>query len=56
MESSKYDQTYSIDLRERVVAAFVAGEITRVVADRLGIGVSSVIKGSKFPLQPATLH
>lgn len=35
---------YSIDLRERAVAAVVAGETTRVVADRFGIAVSSVIK------------
>lgn len=35
---------YSIDLRERAVAAVVAGETTRIVADRFGVAVSSVVK------------
>jgi len=35
---------YSTDLRKRAVAAVVAGETTRVVADRFGIAVSSVVK------------
>lgn len=34
----------SNDLRERVVAAVVAGETTRVVAVRFGVAVSSVVK------------
>ena len=37
-------KAYSIDLRERAVTAVVAGETTRVVADRFGIAVSSVVK------------
>ncbi len=35
---------YSNDLRERVVAAVLAGEARRTVAKRFGISVSSVIK------------
>ena len=35
---------YSIDLRERAVKAVIGGETTRVVADRFGVAVSSVIK------------
>lgn len=35
---------YSIDLRERAVAAVVAGETTRIVANRFGVAVSSVVK------------
>lgn len=35
---------YSNDLRERTVAAVVGGERTRVVAERFGIAVSSVVK------------
>jgi len=35
---------YSTDLRERAVCAVVAGETTRVVADRFGIAVSTVVK------------
>ncbi len=35
---------YSNDLRERAVAAVVAGEKTRSVAERFGVAVSSVIK------------
>lgn len=37
-------RAYSTDLRERVVGAVVAGETTRIVADRFGIAVSSVVK------------
>ena len=37
-------KAYSFDLRERVVRAVVAGATTRVVADRFGIAVSSVVK------------
>ena len=37
-------RAYSNDLRERVVAAVVAGETTRAVAQRFGVAVSSVIK------------
>lgn len=35
---------YSNDLRERAVAAIVAGETTRAVAARFDVAVSSVIK------------
>ena len=35
---------YSNDLRERAVSAVVAGETTRVVTERFGVAVSSVIK------------
>lgn len=35
---------YSTDLRERAVAAVVEGETTRVVANRFGVAVSSVVK------------
>ena len=38
---------YSDDLRERVVSAVMAGESTRVVADRFGVAVSSVVKWSQ---------
>ncbi len=34
----------SNDLRERVVAAILAGETSRVVAARFGVAVSSVVK------------
>jgi len=37
-------RAYSTDLRERVVSAVVAGETTRIIADRFGIAVSSVVK------------
>lgn len=35
---------YSIDLRERVVAAVAAGGSSRAVAERFGVSVSSVVK------------
>jgi len=35
---------YSNDLRERAVFAVVEGETTRVVAERFGVAVSSVVK------------
>ena len=35
---------YSLDLRERVVAAVLTGESCRAVAKRFGVGVSSVVK------------
>ena len=35
---------YSLDLRERVVAAVAAGESCRAVADRFDVSVSSVVK------------
>lgn len=38
---------YSNDLRERVVAAVGAGQSCRIVADRFGIAVSSVVKWSQ---------
>ena len=37
----------SNDLRERVVAAVVAGESCRAVASRFGVAVSSVVKWSQ---------
>ena len=37
----------SNDLRERVVAATLAGESCRAVAERFGVGVSSVVKWSQ---------
>ena len=37
-------QTYSSDLRERVVRAHLAGEPIRQVAARFGVSVSSVPK------------
>ena len=37
----------SMDLRERVVAAVLAGETCRSVASRFGIAVSSVVKWSQ---------
>jgi len=38
---------YSVDLRERVVAAFEAGGTCREVAARFSIGVSSVVRWSQ---------
>lgn len=35
---------YSNDLRQRAVDAIVSGETTRVVAERFGVAVSSVVK------------
>ena len=35
---------YSIDLRERAVAAVLSGETTHVVANRFGVAISSVVK------------
>lgn len=37
-------RAYSNDLRERAVAAVLAGEPSRAVAERFGVAVSSVIK------------
>jgi transposase len=37
----------SNDLRERVVAAVLAGETCRAVAERFGVAVSSVVKWSQ---------
>ena len=37
-------RAYSNDLRERAVAALIAGDTARVVAARFGVAVSSVIK------------
>jgi transposase len=37
----------SLDLRERVVAAVLAGETCRSVATRFGVAVSSVVKWSQ---------
>lgn len=38
----------SLDLRERVVAAVLAGESCRAVAARFGVAVSSVVKWSQL--------
>ncbi len=37
-------RAYSLDLRERVVAAIAAGESCRAVAERFSVSVSSVVK------------
>jgi putative transposase len=37
-------RAYSMDLRERVVAALAAGGSCRAVAERFGVAVSSVVK------------
>ena len=37
-------QPYSMDLRERVVAAVAAGATVRVAAQRFGVAVSTVVK------------
>ena len=38
---------YSLDLRERVVAAVAAGRSCRVVAETFGVSVASVVKWSQ---------
>ena len=38
---------YSLDLRERVVAAVASGETCRAVSDRFGVAVSTVVKWSQ---------
>jgi transposase len=40
-------RAYSLDLRERVVAAVTAGETCRAVAARFGVSVASVVKWSQ---------
>jgi Helix-turn-helix domain len=40
-------RAYSLDLRERVVAAVAAGESCRVVAARFKVSVASVVKWSQ---------
>jgi transposase len=40
-------RAYSLDLRERVVAAVTAGETCRSVAVRFGVSVASVVKWSQ---------
>jgi transposase len=40
-------QAYSMDLRERVVAAVAAGETCRSTADRFSVSVSSVVRWSQ---------
>jgi transposase len=40
-------RTYSLDLRERVVAAFAAGESCRAVAATFKVSVASVVKWSQ---------
>ena len=41
-------RAYSTDLRERVVAAVRSGSTCRVVAERFGVAVSSVVKWSQL--------
>jgi len=38
---------YSLDLRERAVAATAAGQSCRAVAERFGVSVASVVKWSQ---------
>ena len=40
-------RAYSSDLRERVVAAVMAGSTVRAVADRFGVSVASAVKWSQ---------
>jgi transposase len=40
-------RAYSLDLRERVVAAVTNGQSCRTVADRFGVSVASVVKWSQ---------
>ena len=40
-------RAYSLDLRERVVAAVAAGESCRAVAATFGVSVASVVKWSQ---------
>src|SRR5262245_22680075 len=40
-------RAYSLDLRERVVAAVANGQSCRAVADRFGVSVASVVKWSQ---------
>ena len=40
-------RAYSLDLRERVVAAVTAGETCRAVSARFGVSVASVVKWSQ---------
>ena len=40
-------RAYSVDLRERVVAAVTAGETCRAVSARFGVSVASVVKWSQ---------
>ena len=40
-------RAYSSDLRDRVVAAVIAGATVRSVADRFGVSVASVVKWSQ---------
>jgi len=40
-------RAYSLDLRERVVAAVAAGESCRTVARRFSVSVASVVKWSQ---------
>ena len=40
-------RAYSLDLRERVVAAVAAGQACRAVAKTFGVSVASVVKWSK---------
>src|SRR3954466_5888814 len=45
----------STDLRERVVAAVLAGDSCRLVAARFGVAVSSVVKGSQRHHAPGSV-
>ena len=48
-------RAYSMDLRERVVAAVRSGSTCRVVADRFGVAVSSVVKWSQLEARTGSL-
>ena len=41
-------RAYSLDLRERVVAAVASGQTCRAVAVRFGVSVASVVKYQRF--------
>ncbi len=45
---------YSLDLRERVVAAVAAGQPCRAVAETFGVSVASVVKWSQRHRQTGT--
>ena len=46
-EASSHGSTYSLDLRERVVAAVNSGQSCRAVATTFGVSVASVVKWSQ---------
>ena len=48
-------RAYSTDLRERVVAAVRLGSTCRVVAERFGVAVSSVMKWSQLEVRTGSV-